>query len=695
VSNLPRRVNTSVCATGNDERRCRGKSAKDRSEPRLEFSLHSAQNRLLSPAEEIGAVIGDIEPYSRSCSLLHSKSLGWWRIAMNASTSPASTMTHLRGLDGLRALAVTFVVLFHLTPGALQGGYIGVDIFFVISGFLITSLLIDEKRRTGAIALRSFWARRARRLLPALALLVLVSSSLALAIGGDVLVSIGRQLLGAATFSYNWLAIAAGSSYFEAGTPELFRNLWSLAVEEQFYLLWPLLVIALLAMTKRRWMTPPVIAIAIASAAAMVALSFGGAEPTRLYYGTDTHAFGLAIGAAIAIVGVPAVTSRAARVAVSATGLVAVAGLVAIALVLVDGSDLVFRGGLVVVALLSGIAVATAASPESWFGRALDLQPLRWVGQRSYGIYLWHWPAFVLLSAAMPGWTNGELAVGLGGLALVGTLVAATLSYRFVEQPIRRFGYRAAVLQWASAWRGGTRRALTVGVATVAVGALLLGTVAAVVTAPRIGSVQAIIEQGEIEIQLPDPPTTPATDDAEASLPGGNEIYAVGDSVMLAAAPAVKKAFPGIKIDAKVSRHLSEAIPIIKKLASKGKLRPILVLGLGTNGLVDDQKLNEVMHIVGPQTKVVLINAQAPRDWIPGVNKILARYAQSHRNVELANWHAAIRPHIDYLATDLIHAGGPKGGKIYADTVRDAIQRLADLPPLLASNDFGLAPVPA
>jgi peptidoglycan/LPS O-acetylase OafA/YrhL len=603
-------------------------------------------------------------------------------------------MTHLRGLDGLRAVAVTLVVLFHLTPGALPGGYIGVDIFFVISGFLITSLLVDEKRRTGRIALGAFWARRARRLLPALAIVVLVCSSIAWLIGGDVLVNIGRQLLGAATFSYNWIAIAAGSTYFDAGTPELFRNLWSLAVEEQFYLIWPLLVLALLLLKKKRWMTPPVIAIAVASSAAMVALSLAGADATRLYYGTDTHAFGLAIGAAIAVVGLPAEPRRAARIAVPVAGLIAVLGLLWLSWTLVEGSGFVFQGGLILVAVLSGITVFAAAMPHSWFGAALEVVPVRWVGQRSYGIYLWHWPVFVLLTAALPGWANGPLAWGLGGIALAATLVAATVSYRWIEQPVRRIGYRRLVGAWTAGWRGGVPRALPVAVATILVVTLGAGTATAVLSAPRIGSIQAIIEQGEGAIDVQELPAAVPVDDVGPALPGGKEIYAIGDSVMLAAAPAVTKAFPGIKIDAKVSRHLSEAIPIIKKLAANGKLRPILVLGLGTNGLVDSHKLDEVMKIVGPNTDIVLINAQAPRDWIPGVNKILARYAQTHRNVELANWHAAIRPHIDYLATDLIHAGGPKGGKIYADAVRDAIQRLAELPPLLLGNDFGLSPVP-
>jgi peptidoglycan/LPS O-acetylase OafA/YrhL len=616
------------------------------------------------------------------------------RFAMNASTSHASSTTHLTGLDGLRAVAVTVVVLFHLTPGGLPGGYIGVDIFFVISGFLITSLLLSEHRTTGRIALSQFWARRARRLLPALALVVLVCSTTAWLIGGDVLVSIGRQLLGAATFSYNWISIAAGSTYFDAGTPELFRNLWSLAVEEQFYLIWPLVVLALLLLKKKRWMAPIVAAIAVASSVAMVALALAAADPTRLYYGTDTHAFGLAIGATLAIVGVPASPGRVVRSVLPAVGAVAVACLLWLSWSLAEGTPFVFKGGLIAVAVLSGIAVYGSVFPGSWLGRALDTAALQWVGQRSYGIYLWHWPVFVLLSAALPDWTRGGPAWGLGAVALVLTVGAAIVSYRWIEQPVRRRGYRAIARSWAAEWHATARRRLAVAVASLCALALATGTVTAVVTAPRVGSIQAIIEEGQAIADLPEPPVTEVSEAEGASLPGGEEIYAIGDSVMLAAAPAVHKAFPGIKIDAKVSRHLSEAIPIIKKIVKKGKMRPILVLGLGTNGLVDTQKLDEVMRIIGPHTQVVLINAQAPRDWIPGVNKILARYAQTHRNVELANWHAAIQPHIDYLATDLIHAGGPKGGKIYANAVRDAVQRLADLPPLLQSNDFGLSPSP-
>ncbi len=237
------------------------------------------------------------------------------------------TAPRYRGLDGLRAIAVTTVILFHLTPGGLPGGYLGVDVFFVISGFLITSLLLREHGDTGRLHLPGFWCRRARRLLPALALVVLASCAAAVAIGGDVLVGIGRQVLGAATFSYNWLAIANNASYFDDTVPELFRNLWSLAVEEQFYLVWPLVVAALLLLRRRTWMLLPVLLLAAGSVATMTLLP--ATDPTRLYYGTDTHSFGLAIGAALAIAAqLP--WHRLLQRVLPVAGAVAIAGLLAL-----------------------------------------------------------------------------------------------------------------------------------------------------------------------------------------------------------------------------------------------------------------------------------------------------------------------------------------------------------------------------
>jgi len=606
------------------------------------------------------------------------------------------TPFRLRGLDGLRAIAVTTVILFHLTPGLLPGGYLGVDIFFVISGFLITTLLLRERAATGRIVLPSFWARRARRLLPALALVVLASCSAALIIGGDVLVGIGRQVLGAATFSYNWLGITSDASYFDSTTPELLRNLWSLAVEEQFYLVWPLIIAALVLLKRRGWRLAIVTALALGSITAMVALALTGVDATRLYYGTDTHSFGLAIGAALAILALdwsprPLEWHRVARQLLPAFGAVAVAALLALSWLLAEDSVWVFRGGLVLVAVLTALAIAGAIIPGSPLGRALDVLPLRVIGERSYGLYLWHWPAVILVTAAAPALNPWAI----GGIALAITVVGASLSYHFVEQPIRRRGFRAAAAAWAQAWRGGARRSVGVAAASVAVLALLGGAVTAVVTAPSAGIAQERIEAGQDAIERVPRPTTDATAPGEpAPLPGGDQIYAIGDSVMLAAADEVLETFPGIVIDASVSRRMSDAPVLIQALIDADALRPILLLGLGTNGPVDEATLGQISAMVGPGTEIVLVNAQAPRGWIPGVNALLADYAQRYRNVELANWYDAIQPRLDVLSRDQIHAGGPIGGNIYAGAIKDAIQRLAELPPLLGTNDYGLSPRP-
>src|SRR5690606_30168587 len=216
--------------------------------------------------------------------------------------SPSSPhIPRYAGLDGLRAIAVGLVLAYHLFPGAgLISGFVGIDVFFVVSGFLITSLLLRPSRHTLRHRLVDFWRRRARRLLPALGLMLTVCATAAWLIGGDVLVGIARQLLGASTFSYNWVALAGGSDYFTSTEPELFRNVWSLAVEEQFYLLWPLLLPVLLLALRVRWVPVAFALVAAPASAWMMSVLVGSDAVTRAYFGTDSHAFGVLLGIALA-----------------------------------------------------------------------------------------------------------------------------------------------------------------------------------------------------------------------------------------------------------------------------------------------------------------------------------------------------------------------------------------------------------
>ncbi|MEI3865551.1 acyltransferase family protein [Microbacterium sp. CCNWLW134] len=649
-------------------------------------------------------------------------------IRLSAPSSPTADLPRrYAGLDGMRAVAVALVVIYHLFPAMLPGGFIGVDVFFVISGFLITSLLLREHARNGRIALVGFWRRRARRLLPALALVVLVCSSAALFVGGDVLVRLGAQVLGAATFSYNWVSLAGDSGYFSAATPELFRNFWSLAVEEQFYVIWPLLLPLFLLLPRAWARAGAAVLLAAASAAWMAvlvtsALGTPGGDLTRVYFGTDTHAFGILLGVALAfattrVLARPSATSRPRWT--GPVGAAAISGLVLLSfLAPVDGL-VTFPGALVAASLLSAAAIIAGVWPGSRFGTALDTQPLRWIGDRSYGIYLWHWPILVLLLAGLQG-TGAEAgvpgSVGLTALAL--TLLAAELSYRFVETPVRRHGFRGSLRRLGRALRAGAGArigAVTAGAVAIA---LVAGTGAAVAAAPTVSSGQAMVDAGQRALAEVDAPAAPApTPSPEATgstgvegapaasgssppaVPGvpsgdsvprpaptpvtGDQISAVGDSVMLASAPALLERFPGIAVDAAVSRSAWAGPGILQQLADSGQLRPYVVLGLGTNGPVDRDALERMATIAGTERTLILVNAFAPRDWIPGVNAELADFAATHPRVFIADWSGAITPKPELLAGDQIHPDSG-GGTVFADAVGQAVERAEEHRALLA-----------
>ncbi|WP_166868821.1 acyltransferase family protein [Salinibacterium sp. ZJ70] len=617
------------------------------------------------------------------------------RAAPSSSLQPSAR--RVAGLDGVRAFAVVVVVIFHLFPGLLIGGFLGVDVFFVVSGFIITRLLLLERGRTGRIALGAFWQRRARRLLPALVVLLLVCSSLAALIGGDVLVGLGGQLIAAMTFSSNWYFMATGSDYFAHGNPELFRNLWSLAVEEQFYLLWPLIVLAVIVRLSRRMGIGLLAVVTAASAIAMGVLLVPG-EMTAVYYGTGTHAFGLTLGALVAMLTQwwserELEWSRGARSTLGVLGAAAGVGLAVLATTMPGEADWTYRGGLALVAVLTAVVICALLVPGSRFARALEWAPVRWIGVRSYGIYLWHWPLYVLAAAVLPTWTSSpSLSVALGASVVVVTIALAALSFRYIETPLRHAGFRATGRTWAAGWRRGSRAAIASATALVLVVAGVAGTAAAVVTQRETSDVEDYIRAGQDALaQTPTPTPAAGTQDreggtapAEAGTPAalqGDQITAIGDSVMLAAVTELQAALPGIAIDAAVSRQMSSAPEILQSLRDAGALRKVVIVSLGTNGSVSEATLEELRSIIGPQRELVVVTAQAPRGWIPGVNEKLASFAWQYRNVELADWHTAVQPHLGELARDQVHFG-PVGARIYTAAIREALQRLAALPPL-------------
>lgn len=384
-------------------------------------------------------------------------------------------MGYQPGLDGLRAVSVIAVILYHLHAlggsgfGWFAGGFFGVEVFFVVSGYLITSLLLEEHERDGGISFARFWSRRARRLLPALFTMLAVVTVWAALWRPDTIARLRTDLPGALLYYSNWLQIFDDVGYFAAlDTPPLLRHLWSLAVEEQWYLVWPLVFAVLMrsvAGRTRRLVVPLVGAGLVAGLLMFVLFRPHDADRANLLYlATFTRMSGLLLGAALATVWTPWRWSGAARrhlVALDVVGFAAVGGLGAAVVLLANGSAAVYRGGMLTVSVLSVVAIAAVVHPGArTMQRVFSSAPLVAIGRRSYGLYLWHWPVFVLVRAAA-GTVRLAAAVAL-------TVALSELCYRYVEEPVRR----GALTRWFAARRSGDRRVRTrVGLATALYGA--------------------------------------------------------------------------------------------------------------------------------------------------------------------------------------------------------------------------------
>ena len=378
--------------------------------------------------------------------------------------TPDVRLPYSPGLDGLRAFAVIAVLLYHADLAWIPGGFLGVEVFFVISGYLITALLLAEWRQRGRIDLKTFWLRRARRLLPALYVLLVATLTFAVVFLPGEIAGLRGDVLAALGYVTNWYLIFGQESYFEAvGRPSLLQHLWSLAVEEQFYLIWPPILALGLCIgatrLRRRRVLTVVIFGAVASAMAMALLYVPGVDPSRIYYGTDTRATGLLCGAALAFLWSPGDKYRpsearhhrlglpgrsrfrrrwgwTAPLLLDIVGFAALGALVWFCVNLGEFQPFLYSGGFALVGIATTATIMAVVHPHSVIGsRILGSAPLRWVGVRSYGIYLWHWPVFMV--------TRPDLDVPIDGLPLLAlrlsaTVVLADLSYRYIETPIRR-----------------------------------------------------------------------------------------------------------------------------------------------------------------------------------------------------------------------------------------------------------------
>ena len=576
---------------------------------------------------------------------------------------PVANAPHISyrpGLDGLRALAVAAVFLYHARIDWLPGGFLGVDLFFVLSGYLITSLLLVEWEARNRIDLLRFWVRRARRLLPALVVVVLASLILASIFARQDLGHTRSDVLSSLLYYMNWHLIAANHSYFNVmGNPSLLGHVWSLAVEEQFYILWPLILVPCLVLVGRKRLPMLVIAGIAASAALMWILYNPGSDPSRVYYGTDTRAFLLLMGVLLALVWPYIERLRDAVPLLELFGIAALVGTVLLFRNMQDFNPTFYRGGDLAASFCFVVLIAAVAHPRTGIGRALGVAPLRWVGERSYGIYLWHLPIILLVAGvnvrSSPGVVAAEAAV---------VIVAAALSFRYVEEPIRRGRAQRWLSQYSRRFQlevlGAAALVLVVTFAVLFVTPSSLNPVSTYVSPPKVrAAVKPLIH------------VTPGTQKKkQAPLPPGR-ILALGDSVMLGCSTELKTALDHrVHVDASVGRQVDDTIDDLQRLRRHHRLAKTIVIQVGNNGPLwyhDLVRLRRALHGI---PDVVVVNVRNSASWQDESNHALVGWLQNWPAAHLADWYGSST---NKMLSDGTHPW-PYACTIYARVIADTLR---------------------
>lgn len=572
---------------------------------------------------------------------------------------------YMPGLDGLRALSVLAVIAYHLDLKWAQGGLLGVGIFFVLSGYLITDQILLEWKTYRRLSLMDFWLRRIRRLLPAM--ICMLGFVAVWLIGSDppLFQALKGEFLSSLFYVNNWYLIFHEVSYFESfGPPSPIGHLWSLSIEEQFYLVWPIVLVSGIKLAPRRgklmlWL----LAGAAVSALAMAVIYEPGTDPSRVYYGTDTRAFALLIGAALAVIW-PSWKLNGA-ISTSARSLLDVSGSLGlvILMILIFGTnkldDWLYRGGFLFIALLTATITAVLVHPASRLGTIMGCEPLKWIGKRSYSLYIWHYPVMILTNSA----ANDE-AGGLGRvfLQLAISLLLSALSYKYVEEPIRRGK--------STSGKEETRmKRSKVGAAW--------GIVLIIIVICATGLPSTVHEPPETRNLAPK---------SEPALPGeqqlnhrepltGEGVTVIGDSVIIGVEPYLKEVLPKIVVDGKEGRQMSQARDVIDKLQAQGKLGDQIILELGTNGPFKKQQLRSLLESLSDKEQVLLVTTRVPKDWQDAVNANIQSVADEFSNVDVVDWYAASKDKADYFYQDGVHLK-PDGSRYFASLLVEALQKL-------------------
>lgn len=603
---------------------------------------------------------------------------------------------YITGFDGVRTLAVIGVILYHLMPFKFQGGFLGVPIFLVLSGYLITDHLFIEYDRTHTVDIIGFYKRRMKRLYPALVTMLMATTAYLTLFQRQLLVHIKGVLVTNLLYVYNWFEIYHGESYFDKfGNQSPFTHLWTLSIEGQFYLFWPLVMILLFIFVRKKQTYFDIFLIfSFVSALLMAVLYHVGQDPSRVYYGTDTRMFSILLGACLAVVWPSGRLSdyleTKPRLLLDAVGIVSFILMIWMFMKSSGQSELLYRGGMFFFSVLTVLFIGTVAHPGADINRLMTNPVFTWIGKRSYGIYIYQYPVLIFYELSVPNvaahpWINAFIEVAI-------ILAISELSYRFIEKKLQHYDYshlwsdireffsRDSAYGWKRIW----------GVLAVAMVAIAMVGVAHEPSASAVqkdNHLAAAIKKNEKQVKSNNKRhlskaeikkqekahngLTKSQKKAAAKM----KITAVGDSVMADGSTTLQGIFPKMYIDAKVGRQVDEIIPILQSLKASGKLSKTILVSEGTNGPFTPQTMSQIMKIAGKR-KVYWVNVHVPtKTWQNQVNNDLKKSAKKYSNLKIINWYSYCQNHPEWFYGDNVHPN-PKGLKHYGKFIAKNI--LAD-----------------
>jgi peptidoglycan/LPS O-acetylase OafA/YrhL len=576
---------------------------------------------------------------------------------------------HIPAIDGLRAIAVTAVIFYHLGFQWIPGGFLGVDLFFVISGYVITRLLLDSIARSGGLDLRGFYKARARRLLPPMIFMIVVTAFYISIWAQDSVKRFLTDTPFSLTGAMNWWLVFKEQDYFEAiGRPPLLQHTWSLAVESQFYLIWPVLLLLILKRFGKKVIPFAALAIALFSGTVLFLVSLRldeSSSVSHIYFGTDTHSIGLFLGAALAVSWIPqnfkSEVSNKAQNFIDFIGVFGLVGILGSFLLIDESSPTAYKIAFPLAALFGAAIITSIVHPASRFAPILQNRVLLWIGERSYAIYLWHWVVFQITRPRVD--IDGQ-DWALIALRILVVLALADISLKLVELPIRS----GKVEYWLKGMKYRTasvrKRQKIAVISSISVILISLSALSsfAVVSSNRAAAEFQESLQSEVEIA---PPDSTVTDRAEL-------IWLTGDSVILGIRTALSEVRPLLVVNARVGRAAPELLQEMNQDFEKAAGSTV-VMDLGNNDLLTEETVRAIFELVKESPKVVVVNTAVPRPYRDANNKLVAELASQYSNVRVVDWNAISNGHPEYFAPDGVHLV-PTGVSAYVIAIDEALK---------------------